>query len=241
MKLGMEIPTTHMAEISRLTDFDFAIAHRLVEDVKYLAAFDAQREKGRTVILDNGFHERGAEADPQILLQAQFQIAADIVISPDRIHDVAFTKGWLPWSLGHFGTRTAAVIVGETKEERLRLLEYYKSQYVPTLCFPYRRPRLQWIAEFDAHARGWDLGNNLHFLGMQTLSEARMLATQFPKATFDTSKPIKWAYKGARLDEVLATHGAWPEYDTYLDAPAMTAEQLSIAFYNVAALRRMLA
>jgi hypothetical protein len=172
---------------------------------------------------------------------AQSIIAADIVISPDRIDDVEFTRNNLEWCLEQFNLRTAAVIVGDDEGDRMGLLELYRMMYVPTICFPYRRDRQAWIAEFDIHHKGWDLGKQVHFLGMQDLSEARRAATRFPKGTFDTSKPLKWGYKVERLDNVTTTHGAWPHYDSFLDAPEMELDQMATALYNVACLRRFLA
>jgi hypothetical protein len=240
MKLGMEIPKTHAEELSRLCDFDFAIAHRIVEDETYRDFFVGQREKGRTIILDNGFHERGNEAQPKHITMAHHIIEADTVISPDRIDDQGFTLDHLKGTLDTFGVKTAAVIVGETMQERLDLLECYIEEYVPTICFPYRRNRNEWVAEFDTVRPGWDLGKSIHMLGMQTLGEAAWCATRFPKGTFDTSKPIKWGYKGLRLDNVKVTHGAWPQYDTFLDAPSMDPDQSLITLYNICLLRRAL-
>jgi hypothetical protein len=236
----MEIPVTHMIELSRLTDFDFAIAHRIVEDEKYRNAFTDQREAGRMIFLDNGFHERGNGADPKILLQAQFLIAADVVISPDRIDDPDFTKEYITWSLDHFGSRTAGVIVGEHLSERMDILDTYLELHIPYICFPYRRARQVWIEEFDKHRPGWETYVKVHFLGMQTLEEAVMCATRFPDGTFDTSKPIKWAYQGKRLDEIEMFHGAWPAYDTFLSAEEMNADQSMVMLYNLALLRKAL-
>ena len=240
MRLGMEIPKTHMIELSRLTDFDFAIAHRIVNDQVYRDAFTRQREEGRMIFLDNGFHEIGNSADPKILLQAQFQIAADVVISPDRIDDMEFTKEYITWSLDHFGGRTAGVIVGEALSERLDLLDTYLELHVPYICFPYRRARHVWIGEFDTHRPGWETYVKVHFLGMQTLEEATMCATRFPDGTFDTSKPIKWGYKGKRLDEIEMFHGAWHDYDSYLDASEQDPNQSMVTLYNIALLRKAL-
>jgi hypothetical protein len=241
MKLGMEIPKTHAKELSRLCDFDFAIAHRIVEDKEYRTFFIGQRHKGRTIILDNGFHERGNDAKPKDVLEADRIIEADYVISPDRIDDAVYTGEQLKWSLDHFNVRTAAVIVGDTVEERISLLEKYIHAYVPMLCLPYRRNRLSWVTEFDLMSPAWDAGKRIHMLGMQDLGEASFLNVRFPKGTMDTSKPIKWGYQRKRMDNVPVPHGAWSAYDTFLDAHPQDADQSLVTLYNICLLRRALA
>lgn len=240
MKLGMEIPKTHAHELSRLCDFDFAIAHRIVEDREYRDFFVGQREKGRFIILDNGFHERGNDAKVSHIREADDIISADMVIAPDRIDDQCFTLDHLKGTLDTFGVKTASVIVGDSMQERLDLLDCYKEEYVATLCFPYRRDRSMWIDEFDIVRPGWDLGKSVHFLGMQTLSEARRCATRFPKGTFDTSKPIKWGYKCKRLDTLETLKGGWHDYDSFLDASSQDPDQSLVTLYNICLLRRAL-
>jgi hypothetical protein len=59
MRLALEIPKVFLEQLSPLCDFDFALAHRVLEDADYASFYAKQAKAGRFVLLDNGMHELG--------------------------------------------------------------------------------------------------------------------------------------------------------------------------------------
>lgn len=241
MKLGMEIPIVHLEHLSPLLDFDFAIAHRVLNNGIYRDFYAKQAESGRHVILDNGFHELGKPVDVRTLARAAELCKASIVIAPDSLDDYNLTWNSMTLCLEQMDPqRLAGAVVGDTRLERATLVDMYFEKKVGTICFPYRRDRVSWLEElyqddFDFSAQ------NVHFLGMRSFEECILLQAMHPEATFDTSKPLKWAYRSARMDTLDIVHGGWSDYDSFLEAPALTQEQTEIALYNLCLLRQSFA
>lgn len=84
MKLSLEIPTAYLRDFTPLTDLDFALAHKVLENQEY-ANFYLDRAKGRELILDNSMHEIGKPLSVAELEEAAKRCNADYVIAPDQL------------------------------------------------------------------------------------------------------------------------------------------------------------
>lgn len=233
---SLEIPTALLGRLSPLVDMDFALAHRVLEDSAY-ARFYANRPNGRECLLDNSMHELGHPLAVQLLHRAADLVHADYVIAPDLLGEPERNLQWFRETYREMGSefRIAVCASGRTAEERKLFLDQTEDSSM--LCMPYRTPRLSWFLENPAR------GSRVHLLGVSTLSEARAwlpVATQFStmKFSIDTSKPIKAALVGRRINDGLGLRGIPVSSKDLLGLHSFTVGQLQLMDSNIIFLRR---
>jgi hypothetical protein len=243
--LAMEIPTDFLDSWTPLTDFDFVLAHRVLEDVAY-RRFYAKRPSGRECILDNSMHELGHPLPVASLLEAAVAIRADFVIPPDRLGEAAWNLEQFrrcAWEFRDTPIGVASVLCGATPA--LRETYMWHTRSAPMICLPFREPRLQWF--FDS-PRNIHLFERVHLLGVNELDELRRFATLSARSTrtrwtVDTAKPIKWGLEGALLESLTSLRNAPTGSKELLDLRQrhVTPFQEHTIRLNVAALRSVCA
>lgn len=186
MKIAMEIPTIHLEALSEYTDFDFCLAHLILEQEKnsdYVRFYRTQREKGREVWMDNSFYELGFSLTTDELLKAAR------IVNPT--HLVAFEAIKDPWTtFQHVMDMVTYVkrnelpykVVG-TWQGSQRALDQL-DEVCDVVALPYKRPR-QIVLNNDNKGK-------YHFFGFRTLDELH----RHPPRSIDTSAPIKYALVG---------------------------------------------
>lgn len=239
MRLALsEIPNHHLKEFSLLSDLDFVLAHRLLEDKVYADFYKEQLQgKHRTIILDNSMHELKHPVTPKELITSAKVLAPHgwdfrlILIPPDKL-------GETQWNYEQFkATRSlgsqfnvGAVMCGDDELERVKYYDGVRDAY--WLFWPYRKPRYSWYRSLIAHRTL--AGHVHHLLGVSTFTELEM----WDKVAFsvDTCKPIKWAYAGEKFVPDMNLRGS--SRDRY-DTP-MTEKEQTLVYYNTAFLRRFM-
>jgi hypothetical protein len=238
MRLALEIPTAHLPRLTPHTDLDFALAHRVLEDPEY-AFFYAERPRGRELILDNSMHELGTPLPVNRLYEAARRVRADYVIAPDKLGDPLWTLDQLQrtsYAMGaHF--KIGVVMCGRNPTERGEFLR--KSIGAAMLCLPYREDRLSWFRE---QKPAW--WNRIHLLGASSLTELSAWTREVEahgKMNFsvDTSKPIKAAFVGRRLDDGGSLRGI-PISSKALLGMRGTEAELELMVQNINILRKVL-
>jgi len=240
MKLSMEIPTAHLADLSPLVDIDFLIPHKL-EDKRYRDFYAARPNV--ECIMDNGFHELGKPIDLIALLTYYDMMQPDFLISPDRLDDVSWTMDQARDIVKRVPAhKLAGNVFGETHEERMSLINFYANLRFGMVCFPYRKRKIEWFTHNAAElALKADEFGKIHFLGAIDETETKFLASTFRRASIDTAKPIKWGLQKRRLDTVDPWSGGWVEYDSFSEARIGGPVSAQNIFYNIAYLRKLLA
>jgi hypothetical protein len=246
VRLTAEFPTAHLAELSALTDGDFALAHLVLEDKAYAQFYKDQGRKGRMVILDNSMHELPESLSIGEILEAADRISPSFVIPPDKLGDVTFNYTQFELfrkanlTKGH---RLAAVMCGSNAAERSMYFTNIRT-YIDMLCFPYREPRYDWFIELQMtipkHV-AWP--PYLHLLGVSSLEEltvwnAYLDKVEWPRKrrSVDTNKMVKWGMKNKRLDKMDSLRGAGPlDFSAKLDV----SQQLD-TIHNIAYIRKFL-
>jgi len=239
IRLAMEIPTAFLKEWSKLCDFDFVLAHKVLESEEY-AKFFSDRPRGRKLIMDNSMHELGHPLSAAELLEAAKRCRADYVIAPDKLKEVEQNYTWFKETHRLLGTKykIAAVLCGNDLQERIKFLGNVR--HASMICLPYREPRYSWFREqiefLDAR---W--ADSIHLLGVNELAELWQWQ-QEPTFNFsiDTAKPIKWGLLGKSILTEATLRGAPISSAELLNLKTTSAEQRAAIFYNVAALRTML-
>lgn len=210
MYLAQEIPTSMLEIWAPLSDFDFLLAHKVLED-RYYAEFFARRPEGREVLLDNSLHELGYPLPLSDLLEAAKRCKATCVITPDRVGDVEFNAQQFHAAQSALsGFRLAVVMTGSTdgsSAEREKFL--FDVREAQMLCLTFKEPkRLAWYRE-SAAAKKW---YRVHLLGVDEFSELDEFATiarnDVRSWSVDTAKALKRAMEGLKLDELASLRGS---------------------------------
>lgn len=246
MRLGMEIPRFWLETLSPLMDYDFAIAHQVLEDEFYANFYREQAAKGRFVVLDNGFHELGHPLSAPELVAAADRIRPSVVIAPDRLGDMRFSldsfdelRHILPPEYG-----CGIVVQGVSPAERAEL--FMKTmKHAKMLCFPFREPRFEWFCDLlEKIPKYIQWPPRIHLLGVNELWELKAFREKFDeigieskRVTIDTSKPVKFGVKGIRMSEdiVLRGIGALSEVEK-----KAASTHIPDVLYNIAFLRKYL-
>lgn len=228
-------------------DFDFALAHLVLEHKDYAEHYAESAKRGRIVLLDNSMHENGHSLSVVELAEACKRIEPSFVIAPDRIGDMKFTyegfkalRDELPRRF--LRTKLAICIQGESHEQRCALFEA-TAKHASMICFPFREPRLHWFEQLASSIPQYvRWPPYLHLLGISSLEElvrwnSRLDALQWPRhrTSVDSNKPLRFAYNGTRMSETLELRGAtWPKEMAWLPDVERTA------LFNIAFTRRFL-
>jgi len=240
MLLACEIPTHYLLEWNAMTDLDFVLAHRVLEDEGY-ARFHRNRRAARELILDNSLHELGASLPIADLLRAAQLVRADYVISPDRFGDPDWTieQYWQLQEAAEGAFCLGVVLHGQTEDERRSFLQDVNS--ADMLCLPYRANRLAWYEESREYIHDWWF--RIHLLGVNTLDELRSFAAHSKKKTgsqsrvarwsVDTSKPIKLGIDGRRIDDGVTLRGASTSSKELLGITELSEAQRELCEHNL--------
>lgn len=242
IQLAQEIPTSMLREWTPLSDLDFILAHKVLEDAEY-AEFFKGRATDRELILDNSYHELGYPLPLSDLLEAAQRCRADYVIAPDKVGDVhENAKAYLDARSVLTGYKIAVVMTGTPGggdefhfvQERESFL--YEVRDADMLCCTFKEPtRLNWFQR-SWHAKRW---KRVHLLGVSELAELkewnREARFQFHvhgrriRWSVDTGKALKWALRGKNLLDLESLRS---------DASATTLGQPSVASQHILGVSR---
>jgi hypothetical protein len=243
IKLALEIPTVYLDVFTYITDLDFVLAHRVLEDEAYARWFE-RRPDGRELILDNSVHELGHPMSGEDLGKAAARCRADRVIAPDCLGEPGQNVSWFAEtveSLGGFYDVTG-VLCGRNPTERHSILNIFAANS-KMLCLPFREPRLEWFREQeDVIVRNF---THVHLLGVSTLEELwefSKVAERHLKTVFsvDTAKPFKAALEGRRLDDGTSLRGLPTSSKDLLGLSDLSDETLALVHKNIEILRTYL-
>lgn len=238
MKLSLEIPNAYLHDFTPLTDLDFVLAHKVLENEEY-ADFYLSREKGRELILDNSMHELGGiPLSPAELEAAAKRCNADFVVAPDRL-------GEPEWNLEQFkqthrllGNRFKIAVCAAGRDPSERGMFIGAVGEAQMLCFPYREPRLRWFWErSDIIMHRW---KRIHLLGVSSLSELPGWTGYKESADWsvDTRKPIKWGILRQKIDTLESLRGGQVSPTETDSFRGMDCSQMETTLWNIAYLRR---
>jgi len=83
--LSFEVPIAHLDEYAENMDYDFALAHLVLQSEDYKAYYKRQSTK-RLVILDNSMFELGHPLESEQLVDICAQIGAQELVAPDYLN-----------------------------------------------------------------------------------------------------------------------------------------------------------
>lgn len=212
--LAQEVPTSMLAQWTPLSDLDFILAHKVLEDKEY-AEFFLMRDSSRELILDNSYHELGFALSNSDLLEAAIRCRADYVIAPDRVGDCVYNlQQFLQARQVLKGFKIAVVMTGtpseiiDPKDEKVYREErdqfLYEVRDADMLCCTFKeKHRYDWFVEASMHK----MFRRVHLLGVDSLEELDLwrkwsAGRRQYRLSVDTGKALKWALRGKKLDQL---------------------------------------
>ena len=244
MKLGLELPTKVLTQLSQLTDIDFCLAQNALEDPEYAKFFKGQSAKGRMVILDNGFHEMGHPLSIPELEKAFGLVNPSFVVSPDWFGKPIETFDAFQQAKKVFPKEKLAVCLAANGEIDLPQFFMNVCGEAGMLCLPYRANRKEWFISLIHMFPRMRWPKYLHLFGMSTFDDL----LYFREATIyygwkcgdvsvDTAKPIKHGLLGKYIHEEMdLRHADISSITLHKQIPNQA--QLEACLFNIAYLRR---
>lgn len=227
IRLAMELPTCALERWSETyTDLDFVLAHKVLEDNAY-AEFFRRRSPKRELILDNSYHELGVPMSMKDLSEAANRVQATFVIAPDKTGDLPFTSmAYAEARLAMPQRKLAVVYVptdAQTPDEHEQFLISVRD--ADMLCCTFKNPKRFEHYKNNVYTKMW---HRVHLLGCAELAEISLWALYahlHPHSiSLDTGKPLKWALRGEKLDELVSVR--FDAKSTEAGAPSDVSQKL---------------
>jgi len=177
-QLGLGIPTKYLKHFTIFTDFDFALAHKVLENEDYRNFYKTQSNKGRVVFLDNSLIELGSPMKPEDILQAGALIRATHIVAPDKFEDPLWSMEQALNFKIQFGAYHLIIGAchGDVIQQQNILKIYQKHNIIPALSF---REDRSWYRS--------ELHGPVHFFGFKSVDQ---ILEGRPR-TIDTNYPIR--------------------------------------------------
>jgi len=244
MKLALECPTELLDDIQPLADFDFILAHLVLQDKRYARYY---KESKRFKILDNSCNELRHPCSLDDIERVAEIVDPGYIMAPDFLGDCFSTEKSLDEAISRFGMdRVYPIIQGYELKYAIECFDYILKLGFDRVAVPYdicskegdkaenkAKRRLGVVGYIIAKV---PIGFSIHLLGMNTLGELSLHNKGWVKA-IDTGYPVMCGMYGGRfgVDELPAKTG--PTLDMMETAPEVNLEDV---YYNIAYLRKVL-
>ena len=248
MKLALECPTGILSDIQPLADFDWVLAHLVLEDPEYA---DFYRKSTRYKVLDNSVNELLQSLSLDELEEAANIVKPNLVVAPDYLGDHIQTRAALNEAIRIFGMdRVFPVVQGATMVSIIDFFDYILHLGFEKVAVPYdilssregtpeemanNRTRVVHSIEVKAPIGFW-----IHLLGMTTVNELGCYGSGWVKS-IDTGVPVMMGQKGYRLGKNRLVDKKKPTMSimecTISGNPEYSRQSI---YYNIAYLRKLL-
>ena len=195
MRLALECRTNMLEMVQPFADFDFILAHKVLEDETYASYY---KESDKPKIVDNSVNELNEPLTPEQMKEAFDKVGGTYLISPDYIDDGGRTMEAYIQCLeklpGEEG-KIIGVIHGPTFQDAFKCLNLYKGGFIVVpfdLCSKTSDP--PWLmglrrALFISHIPPTE-GRSIHLLGFTSLDELFWYQNNPMVVSIDTGIPI---------------------------------------------------
>lgn len=193
MKLALECRTDMLDMVQPFADFDFILAHKVLEDEVYASHY---KESDKIKIVDNSVNELKEPLSPEQMLEAFDKVGGTYLVSPDYIDDAEKTISAYVECVEKFPKgRIVGVIHGPTFQDAFRCLEVYGKGMIVVpfdLCSKLSDP--PWLmglrrALFISNVPYIE-GRSIHLLGFTSLDEFFWYQNNPMVTSIDTGTPI---------------------------------------------------
>ncbi len=201
MRLAFECPTSLLEFVQPMADFDWILAHLVLQDEKY-AHFYA--ESFRFKVLDNSVNELLNPVSLKDLVTAAKIVSPNVVVSPDILGDSVRTLDSLKEIQKYFSVdEILPVLQGKTLNGIVGCSGLIKSLGYNKVAVPYdigceRFDSLQHMAFMRKAviSQILDMFEEIHLLGLTTLEELVFYKGVTQIKSLDTGSPVLHGLKG---------------------------------------------
>ena len=240
MDLAFECPTSLLEQVQPLADFDWILAHKVLDDQGYAEYY---RNSRRLKVLDNSCCELRYPLALSDLAHASDLVSADLVVSPDFLGQSDSTIEELDRALKVFGSkRLFPVAQGRNLSDVVKCASLIQERGFTRIAIPVLRGdplgimagrRSEIVEEISRRcAFNW-----IHLLGMTTLGEFGSYRQLPAVKSLDTGGPVRYGMKSVFFglqdleDKTTPTFNLMEEEST---------ANLAAIYYNIAYLRKVL-
>ena len=199
MKLALECRTNMLEMVQPFADFDFILAHKVLEDEAYAEWYN---ESTNLKIVDNSVNELGTPVSIEGMKEAFEKVNGTYVVAPDFLGDAKKTvESYIECTKVFPKERVIGVVQGSTFEEAFECLPVYQSGIISVpydLCSQKTDPPLL-MAIRRALFIGYmpkDKGFVVHLLGFNGLEEFFWYQNAPFVASIDTGIPVLLGLQG---------------------------------------------
>lgn len=239
-----EAPLCIFDEVSRHTDGDYALVHKLVDNERYAAKFIGAKAAGRKIILDNSAYELGASFNSELFACWVESLQPDIYIVPDAIRDPELTvANFYAWKLRYprLAGKKMGVVQGLTVDGAVECAEQLIRAGADILGVPFligkgimgggdispldlMTYRVRVMQELPNHP--------IHLLGVALPQEGVFYGSDPRVVSVDTSNPVLHGmFEGRYREGGISTKR--PELLADLLDEKLTEEQRRRVFHNI--------
>ena len=126
MRVAHEAPLEIIKQVSKVTDYDYALVHLFEENKTYYNHFIDAKKAGRYIILDNSIFELGTAFDADSFAAWTRALKPNAYIVPDVLEDINGTiANWNDWMSKYEDLKGSkiGVVQGKTEQE---IVDCYK-------------------------------------------------------------------------------------------------------------------
>lgn len=221
IQVACEAPFCWMEEVRKHTDYDYALAHLILENPDYAEYFIEALDNNRKVILDNSAFELESSVSEENLIRAYVHlqyhtrnVCANLyVIAPDVLGDSINTRlGVSEFISKHKIQKTFATIQGSNIEERIQCFQgYMQSKDIKYITVPVgwsrdennelfvepEENRIEFLKRIDIPS-----SVEIHLLGLKDFNLLQEYKNLSPNiVSIDTSYPVLATIEQRRLSE----------------------------------------
>jgi len=239
MKLALECRTDMLEMVQPFADFDWILAHKVLEDEKYTKFY---QDSGNLKFVDNSVNEKGAPLSIDDLKKAFDKVQGTYVVAPDYIGDAQKTVNSYMETLEKFPKgKVVGVIQGPTFVDAFECLRTYGTGIV---CVPYdlcsSKEEPPWVmglrrSLFVSNIPR-DQGFLVHLLGFTSLDELYWYHGNPIIYTMDTGIPILLGLEGLDILDPLESKNE-PTFNR-MEKLELNQKGWTAIIRNIALLRR---
>lgn len=254
ISLAFECPTECLEQIQPLADFEWLLAHKVLQDSEYAEYY---KNSTRLKVLDNSVNELLTPVSFRDIEKAQAIVNADWIVSPDWLGDGRKTFEYFKEfreNLGASSEHALPVLQGSSVTECLNYSEKYLRLGVTNLAIPYdltcdRTDSLEKMAvsrmNIVTNLLKLNVFKWIHLLGLTSLIELEVYKDwTSTKISLDTGSPIANGLAGRRYGVDTLLDKRVPTFKVMEDdmkASDIAMASWDLVFYNIAYLRKLAA
>ena len=240
MRLALECPTELLEYIQPLADFDWILAHKVLNDDDYASFY---QKSMRYKVLDNSVHELREPMTLDELQRAADIVNPNLIVAPDHLDNHFATIDSLEKATKVFGLeKIMPVVQGHEHRYVLECFDYIKQMGFKRVAIPaYKASSNEIMTQkrkniLDSLFSRVPAGFEFHLLGMTTLEELET-CDKFWIKSIDTGVPVLCGLKGIRFDyDKLPVKGiTMNQFDS-----SSYSYELEMVYYNIAYMRKLL-